>query len=51
VVDIDTGNVIAGVPTGVTVDYVRSVDGDQILLTISDRGASATYDSADPLSH
>jgi hypothetical protein len=50
VIDIDTGNVVTGVPTGVSVDYVRSVDGDQILLTISDRGASATYDSAGPLS-
>jgi hypothetical protein len=41
-----TGHRIATIPAGVALDYQRSIDGSRILVTLSDRGAKAAYDSA-----
>ncbi|MCU1472456.1 hypothetical protein [Amnibacterium sp.] len=44
---VDTaGHRIATIPAGVAVDYQRSIDGSRVVVRISDRGASAAFDSA-----
>lgn len=42
----DAGHRIATIPDGMAVAYQRSVDGSRAVLTLSDRGASAVFDSA-----
>jgi uncharacterized membrane protein len=40
------GHRIATIPAGVAVDYQRSIDHRRVVVTVTDRDASAAFDSA-----
>ncbi|MDQ1530392.1 MAG: hypothetical protein QOE37_497 [Microbacteriaceae bacterium] len=46
VIDADSGVAVTTVPAGLALSYERSVDGTRFVLTMSDRGSVATFDSA-----
>ncbi len=42
----DNGQHLTAIPAGVGLAYERSIDGSRAVVTLSDRGAEAVFDSA-----